>query len=48
VSWRGLLPAAHPSAWLARSRVALAVSLALLVWVLAARDLFCRTRGRGR
>ncbi len=48
VSWRGLLPAAHPSAWLARSRVAVAVSLALLVWVLAARDLFCRTRGRGR
>jgi hypothetical protein len=37
---------AHSSEWLARSRIVLAAPLALVVWVLAARDLFNRTRGR--
>ena len=46
--WRGLLPSAHPSVWFARSRLATALLLATLVWALAARDLFHRTRGRGR
>jgi len=46
VFWRGVLPVAHSSEWLARSRIALAAPLALVVWVLAARGLFNRTRGR--
>jgi hypothetical protein len=46
--WRGLLPGPHPSPWLARSRLALGVPLALTVWALGARDLFRRTRGRWR
>jgi tetratricopeptide (TPR) repeat protein len=46
--WRGPLPGSHPSAWLARGRIALALPPALLVWALAARDVYNRTRGRGR
>jgi tetratricopeptide (TPR) repeat protein len=46
VFWRGWLPTTHPSAWFARSRMALALPLVLVVWALAARDVFSRTRGR--
>ena len=45
---RGLLPAPHGSAWVGWVRLALAFPLALIVWALAARDLFRRTRGRAR
>ncbi|OFX20073.1 MAG: hypothetical protein A2V77_21505 [Anaeromyxobacter sp. RBG_16_69_14] len=48
VSWRGLVPPPHPPTWAAMGKLAIAVPLALLVWVVAVRDLFRRTRGRER
>ncbi len=48
VSWRGLVPPPHPPAWVAMGKLAVAVPLALVVWVIAVRDLFRRTRGRER
>ncbi|HEX9289555.1 MAG TPA: hypothetical protein VF904_08530, partial [Anaeromyxobacteraceae bacterium] len=44
VLWRGVVPPPHPAAWVALGKLAVAASLALLVWALAARDVFKRTR----
>jgi tetratricopeptide (TPR) repeat protein len=45
VFWHGALPQAHPTGWDVAAKLGLAVPLALVVWWLAVRDLFRRTRG---
>jgi len=44
VFWRGVVPPPHPAAWVAFGKLAVAASLAVVVWALAVRDVFKRTR----
>lgn len=42
--WRGVLPPPQPTPWVLAGKLAVAAPLALLVWALAVRDAFRRTR----
>ena len=42
--WRGVVPPPQPTPWLLAAKLAVVVPLALLVWGIAVRDAFRRTR----